>query len=413
MDGQDISRKKKVIFTVIAVVLFLAMAEFLFRLVIGRYNLLGNAEKLRTQDPYKGKPWAEQYFKDIMDCDAQAAQKVHSHYKRYLLFDSTPECATQYINFSEGVRKTWNPASSSYLAGSKIYTVGMFGASTMVGLGAIDDETIPSHLSQLLNNQGNNAIYKVTNYGESSYTFTQSVMKLIVLLKGGKRFDYVIFYDGTNDIDNAYDEGEAGALYNERAIKIKLEGGTLGNLREFVKKELNSCALCKATVILFRNTPFLKDHISPYMVRMRDAILFRKGSKMSDKDIPMFAEQVAEQYKEAHYLLDALSRTYNFKYADFWQPALLYEDKMVGSEKLIANIDVKVNDSKIRELYWLTRKDVNSMQMQNFYDLSYALKERTEAVYLDVVHISGDANKVIMSEMYKHLQQQHFFDKLK
>ena len=74
----------------------------------------------------------------------------------------------------------------------------MFGGSAVWGVGAPDDETIPSHLAALLNGElGVDA--NVRNLGRRGYVFTQEVIYLMRELQAGRRPDIVVFYNGVND----------------------------------------------------------------------------------------------------------------------------------------------------------------------------------------------------------------------
>lgn len=392
------SRKKKVAFTIVAIVLFLFVVEITLR-IVDQHNTFQAEEKRRAFEPYQGKPWADQYFKDETECDRQTAKKNPPKFVLYLLHDVRDDCVTEYYNYANGVRKTWNPASSTITKDEKVYTVGMFGGSTLLGLGAIDNETIPSHFSHLLNASSSGKAYLITNYGVSSYTFTQSLMKLILLLREGRRFNYVVFYDGTNDMDNAYEANEVGALISEKALRLVIEGTTSDHIREFVKTQLESCKICKAVVLIARNTPYLKDHLSPLLLKIRGAIQFKKGQKNDDAATAKLAQGIADYYEKSHSLLDALARAYDFKYIEFWQPALLYEDSLVGGEKILLNVDPRLTDEKLKTLYRLTRDDMDKKHLTHFYNISDVLIGRPKAYYLDEVHVSGDGNQVIAEKI--------------
>src|SRR5262249_8547365 len=158
-------------------------------------------------------------------------------YVRYVLQDINEDCTTLTVNYKDRVRKTWNPEMRP---GAPVYEIAMFGGSTMEGLGAIDDETIASQFSHLVNGPGAGTAYHVTNYGVSGYTFTQSVMKLVTLLRDGKHFDAVVFYSGDNDIDYAYNLGQAGALEEENMVRIRLEGSATERVTQFGREQVNS-----------------------------------------------------------------------------------------------------------------------------------------------------------------------------
>ena len=243
------TRRRQVLYRIVTPLVVFLLAELTLRYVFDLRSRISLAER-RTLAAYEGKPWAAQYFKDLGACASQSARAHRPRYARYVLQDINEDCSTRFVNYSGRVRRTWNPATPG---GARVYEIAMFGGSTMEGLGAVDDETIPSHFSRLANAASpGDVLYHVTNYGVSGYTFTQSVMKLVTLLRDGRHFDAVIFYGGDNDIDYAYNLGEIGALESEDLVRTRLEGSIVDRIGEFGKEQLNACVLCLAGVILAR-----------------------------------------------------------------------------------------------------------------------------------------------------------------
>ncbi len=73
-------------------------------------------------------------------------------------------------------------------------SIAVFGGSTIWGSGNADHTTIPAYLDSL--NHG----FRVINFGEPAYNSRQELAHLINAYENGYRFDYVIFYDGVNDV---------------------------------------------------------------------------------------------------------------------------------------------------------------------------------------------------------------------
>ena len=400
------TKRKEILFALITLVIITGVAEIGFRYFFGIRNQ-GNTLEVKTLGAYRDKPWVDQYFKDGIECQNQLLGGRGEVYERYVTHDLLYTCATQYVNYDgkTRTRKTWNPDPASLPGGIETRTIGFFGGSTMLGVGVPDDVTIPSHFSKLANGEANarGVNYLVKNYGVSSYTFTQSLMKLILLLREGERFDYVIFYGGANDIDNAYAAGEAGALYNEDVLRRKLEGGLATELKEFAKVQINSCGICRAILTVSRNTPVLRDYLTPYLVRLRRAVLFQEGQKKDDRGIAEFGKDIADYYVKSHELLDSLSRAYGFTYVEFWQPSLMYGGEPVGDEVRIFASDNRLTDEKLTTLYRSTRERVRSAKLKNFYDISDALDGRKDSYYLDAVHIGDDGNGDVAKSMFKSI----------
>jgi len=401
-----LTTRKKIAFALIALVLGLIGAELIARFVLGNYSAASLAERRDTFEPYQNKSWTEEYFRDEAECGRQRNEPSDTTpFVRYLLFDvGYPECRTPTANLIDGnKRKTWNPNLASASGTQKVYRIGIFGGSTVQGVGVPDDLTIPSQFSKLVNGSSTGALYEVENYGVSSYTYTQSVMKLVLLLREGIRFDYVVMYNGANDIDNAYDAGSAGAIHSEKTAINLLYGGLWGQAKEELKAQISLCALCRIVVTGSRNTPVLRDHITPYLVRLRRFVLFKEGGKKNSEGLDTFGREIADYYGKSHDLLDNLSRAYGFRYAEFWQPSLLYEDAPVGGEAIYWNIDNRLTDEKLKQLYRSTLDEVLAMKLDNFYDLSRSLVGRPKAYYIDAVHISDDGNREIAEQIFERI----------
>jgi lysophospholipase L1-like esterase len=389
------TRRRLILFRIATPILIFVLAELALRYLFDARFRLDLAER-QTLAAYQGKPWKKQYFQDLWSCALQSARAHQPRYVRYVLQDINEDCTTETVNYANRVRKTWNPAPTP---GAAVYEIAMFGGSTMEGLGAIDDETIASQFSRLANTGGGNVTYHVTNYGVSGYTFTQSLIKLVTLLRDGRHLDGVIFYGGDNDIDYAYNLGQVGALEQENMVRVRLEGSAGERMTEFGSEQINSCVLCLAGVVLVRNMPGLRDHVSPYLMRIRDALHFKKGQS-DGHDVDRLADGIARYYGQSHDLLSKIAEAYHLQHLDVWQPSLLYESGYAPGEAMLARMDTRLTDDKLRRLYALTREGVVKLQLSDFEDASHALDHRTSAAYLDAVHLSGDANGLVAHAIY-------------
>jgi lysophospholipase L1-like esterase len=390
------TRRRQVLYRILTPLVVFLLAELTLRYGFDLRARISLAER-KTLAAYAGKPWAAQYFKDLAACASQSAHAHRPRYARYVLQDVNEDCATQFVNYAGRMRRTWNPASPD---GTRVYEIAMFGGSTMEGLGAVDDETIPSHFSRLANAASpGDVAYHVTNYGVSGYTFTQSVMKLVTLLRDGHRFDAVIFYGGDNDIDYAYNLGEIGALEAEDLVRTRLEGSIVDRIGEFGKEQLNACVLCLAGVILARNTALLKDHLTPYLLRLRDLAHFKKG-QADEHAVEALAEGIARYYGQSHALVASIADAYHLRFLDVWQPSLMYDSGYAPGESRLARMDTRLTDQKLRLLYKLTREHVINLHLTGFDDVSHALDNRQAPAYLDAVHLSGDANGIVARSVF-------------
>jgi lysophospholipase L1-like esterase len=385
-------------FTVMTPLLLLATTEFAARHLFDGRTRLAVAEQ-RTFAAYRNAPSAAQYFADVVSCASQSARAHEPRFARYVLQDINEDCTTPTVNYRNRLRQTWTPDRRTAVDDGYAVEIGMFGGSTMEGLGAIDDETIPSVFAQLANTSlPDGRTYHVVNYGVSSYTFTQSVFKFLTLLRDGHHFDNAIFDGGANDVEYAYDLGSVGALYGEDVVRTKVEGSFWDQAALITKEQINACVLCLGGLVLIRNAPLLKDHLPHTLVRMRDWLHFRKGQAGGD-DVGPTAGAIADYYAQSHALLIAVARAYHVDILEFWQPTLMYDGYAPG-EAILANSDPRLSDDKLRRLYARARDATVVKHLDRFWDLSHSLDERPGAVYLDAVHVSGEGNRRVARQIY-------------
>jgi len=221
----------------------------------------------------------------------------------------------------------------------------------------------------------------------------------VTLLRDGRHIDAVIFYGGDNDIDYAYNLGAVGALEAENMVRVRLEGSAGERITEFGREQINGCVLCLAGVVFVRNMPGLRDYVSPSLVRIRDALHFKRGQR-DEHDVDRLADGIAQYYAQSHDLLSKIAAAYHLQHLDVWQPSLMYETRYAPGEAMLSRMDTRLTDDKLRRLYALTRENITRLQLADFDDASHVLDHRTTAAYLDAVHLSGDANGIVAHAIY-------------
>ena len=180
-------------------------------------------------DTYSDSAFARAYYEefDSRDCDPMEVVRV-------LAEEAFP---WEYINVdTAGLRITPAPTPPAP-ASTRPLTVFMFGGSTLWGTGARDAFTIPALVASELRHAGLNV--EVTNFGESGYVSTQSLVALLLELRADRRPDVVVFYDGVNDTFSAYSQLRAGLPHNEwhRDTEFNLSTAPLTRQSRVLAKE--------------------------------------------------------------------------------------------------------------------------------------------------------------------------------
>lgn len=289
-----------------------------------------------------------------------------------------------HINVNEDAcRKTWNPSSPPEPNSIVIF---MFGGSALFGYGSRDERTIPSVFSQLIN-QNPSGRYYVYNYGQFGYTIQQEIVKLLLLLREGKRPDYVIFYDGVNEVTQAYHTRKAGSTKEEEQIRQKvayrypspLEHFLIGIEEGFYKYSAIGSLLQEITR------------------RIDNAVTsdFPKDETAARE----FAEQIAENYLKSYSLLDCLSVGFGFQYLCIWQPVIFTEGPLIEKDSDFRD-PVNLKNEKRKMLYLYTYELMRQKKLKNFVDLSGSLSDRKEPLFIDLCHLNENGDKQMAQKIY-------------
>ena len=374
--GRTPTGRKHLAFGFIAVLLAILIIEGGLH-IINAVVSDGDAD-VHDLSPYEGQEWAEAYFKQFLELPTEYEQYLGWHKREY---------HSEYINIdSRGVRKTWNPEHHSGEVPSTIY---VFGGSTLWGMGARDDYTIPSHLSKLLHDDG----YKFTvyNYGEMGYTFTQEIMYLTLFLREGHRPDYVVFYDGINDVLWPYRSGNPGTTYMLSRIRetLRTVWDTPSTASDNIWQALFT--LLTRHSMIYRAIGNIGDDAST------DKQLAGAASSYTDEELQRLSVGIAENYLRSMELLDRLAEAYDFEYVCFWQPSTCMESKVTDEEAEYA----WRRGSPICKLSQMTYDYLVARSPPHFFDITDSFSGRTKTYYIDFAHVSEEANEVVATRIFQ------------
>lgn len=331
-----------------------------------------------TQAAYKGESWVPDYAKEIQ-------RFPRSDFRAFIHWNNL-EFHGKYINtYPDGIRKTWHPDNAPE-KGAK--TVFCFGGSTLFGSGSRDDHTIPSQLSKMLNRD--NYSWEIVNYGVPAYTLSQEVVYFTQLLKNGKAPDYVIFYDGVNEVFSSYVNGEAGTVLNITQFRKLLKQSVTPSVGYLLKRLFIMTMLYRAWN-KFENgilkIPVDEEGMGPAAIGMTDAELER------------LSEQIVSEYVKNVEFVDRLSKAYGFKYVFFWQPAPFTAppESLTADEKN----SVPWHLTEEVKLFKSAYGRMENMKIKNFHNISRVLDGKDRAMYISFCHITEHGNKIVADEMYK------------
>jgi lysophospholipase L1-like esterase len=375
------TKKKHVLYSVVTVIIIVVALELgLHAIDFVASRVKKNPGRLPFHGLYQGREWAQSL--------ARESEKPHRDqiYHQYLSWISKP-VQGRLVNIDRKTgRKTWNPQDLPPDATSIFF----FGGSAAWGYGARDNYTIPSQLSRLLNAQEPH--FRVYNYGEPAYTFTQGVFYLITRLQEGSRPNHVIFYDGFNDVYGAYQSGQAGTLHNVTRNREKLESKPRQIYWQAVKEWF------KENIYLYNKV------VNKIYLHFHPAERYREvGARLNDRELQALAAELVRYYAQSLMLLDHLSRSYGFKYVCFWQPAIYTESKVMPKE---TKIDVRLGDKKFGKLYRFSNQRLDRQVLPNFHNIADTVSTRTQPCYVDLVHMTEEGYGMVAARIYEILKKE-------
>jgi lysophospholipase L1-like esterase len=336
-------------------------------------------------DVYSGQTWVYQYYREFTESSA-------SQWVSYVYWRRKPYQG-QYINVDpNGIRRTWTADSNGLGAGDR-RSIFVFGGSTLWGVGARDDATIPSFLAKELKDRGIDS--EVINFGESGYVSTQEVVALLRELQKGHVPDLVIFYDGVNDVYSAYQQKIAGLPENEshrvqefnltrptgqeslRALFLRgaVERLSLVRLSRGVLRRLGAAAPAEAAVAYWSATD--------NSIAGREDLL----------------RQVVSVYEGNVHMVKTLGEAYGFKTLFYWQPTIFSKTHLTAYEETQRK-SVEGLQPFCQGVYALAYQGDLAVKHDGvFRDLSGIFAEVTEPVFIDWCHISEWGNEGIAEQM--------------
>jgi lysophospholipase L1-like esterase len=378
---------KRYAFTIVTVVLMAALIEICLQAVflVVPPDVKDSRENYYPRLPvFENIEWAEAYWKEY-------EESKELFFKPLITWDRE-EYHGRHINVdSRGVRKTWNPKHDKEKAFGTIY---IFGGSTLWGFGARDEHTIPSYLSRILKDKGYN--FTVFNYGESAYNIKQEIIQLSLLLQEGHKPDYVIFYDGANEVYAAYQSGEAGTLMNLASIRKKFEMKQLTPVQQIVFG-------IKDTI---KSSSLIYMGVSRILAYFSSSEFLKASDKYQEHELRSLGNEIVEEYAKSIEFLDGLSRAYGFKYLCLWHPTIYTEHELTEEENALSEFDPRILDKTLGNLYISVDKSLSKKTIPSFFNISNALENRTEQYYIDFCHLTEKGNEVIAEKIFSIMEKE-------
>jgi len=262
------------------------------------------------------------------------------------------------------------------------------GGSTMFGMGARDEHTIPAALARRLGEDGHRVT--VTNAGQLGFNSTQETIALQGLLKQGARPDIVVFYDGINEMMCAEQTGlpdhvmheaprhaEFNLLYTDRRVAL-LQAALITAMPRTVRR------LRELTGLPLRGP------------------LPTAGPDLGSADIERLATEVVGIYAANVRLVRLLAASYGFQAVFFWQPVITTK-RVKTADELFFEAEFTRDVYRRREFFALVQAAYEAHPelrgASDTLDLSRLFDEHAWPLYIDLYHVTEPGNAAVAEAM--------------
>jgi len=342
-----------------------------------RYRRTGRPDRSALADAYAGADWSVGYFDEFRSA-------IRVDWRAYVAWWQRP-FRGRYVTLDQrGLRPT--PGEDN--ADPKAIHILCFGGSTMMGMGARDEATIPAVLARRLGELGHRVA--VTNYGQLGYNSTQEAITLAQLLKTGTRIDIAVFYDGINEMACAEQTGRADALFNEAWRQAEFN---------LLYSERRGALIVAALMSMAPRTLRRLRQLTGAPLR---GPLPASEANLSQIDIPKLAREVIAAYAANLRLVRLLAREYGFQPVFFWQPVIITK-RVKTSDELRWEADYTQDPDNRRRLYHAVigerQRHAALAAASDTIDLSMLFDDRADPVYIDLYHLAEAGNAAVAEAM--------------
>lgn len=298
---------------------------------------------------------------------------------------------------------TYRRTSGSPASGNDTKIVLVLGGSTVYCSEVPDQHTLPSELSRVLNKTDTSS-YKVVNAGVTSANSLQEVERLALELERGFRPAIVLAYNGVNDaLQGVYFGGPDGVMFehSKRPAQISHENSLKNTIKGFLPEKLVVLIRKIRAIVTLKNIYGAIKQRQTYDAPRQTPAHLGEPVKLND-----LAAHTAQNYSSNMHKVQELAGKYSFRFMVVLQPHI-YSARYSNRTADLSNAGAaetrrlpqvqRAFDAAYPELR-LAIQNLSSSGVEAF-DLSDALANKTQEVFLDSHHINAVGNKQIAERL--------------
>jgi lysophospholipase L1-like esterase len=347
-------------------------------IVIARGHQAAESAGIEKLPYYAAQDWTEVYWRE-----AKLAENYR--YKPYVGWRHLP-FAGETVNINqEGIRKT--PGAECNDGAFKVFALG---GSTMLGWGSPDWGTIAAYLQSGLDERTARPVC-VVNLAEDGFVSTQSLIAVVLQLQSGNIPDAVIFYDGVNEVQAAYESGQPRAHVTQSEIAARFE-----------QREHPLVRWLQGS----RQYALMRKQLGKLMLNGADDSPNQLSYRVMGIDADDLEKSVVEIYLENYRIVDALGQQYGFQHFFFLQPHPAVSKKPLTAEEQIFKSGI---DPALADLAQKVYADVSSVasDYENLWYLVDVFDGERAQIWIDKVgHLTPEGNRLVAQEILAVVENQ-------
>lgn len=298
------------------------------------------------------------------------SRRIAQDYDPYTQFKEAPY-QTKFVNVdTNGFRRSknqgpWPPRQNDFV-------IFFYGGSTSFGYGVPDDETVASHLQEILGHRLGIPV-RVYNFGRGAYFSSQERILFEKHLSEGLIPDMAIFMDGVNEFS-----------------RLNGEPSYTGNLTKFMRE--HDTPLHKKIWAELPLVKFINSLNKPS--QSESSIQGTKDKNLSREEVSGALENVVRRYQMNRRMIEAISRDMGVRTVFVWQPTPLFGHDL--KNHIFRDFDYDSFTPYLRRGYEFVAGSTNYKYLgQNFIWLADMNREADRPLYVSAFHYGPELSRLV------------------
>ena len=264
----------------------------------------------------------------------------------------------------------------------------VFGGSTTFGYRVADDDTIPSHLQDLIGKETDLSA-AVYNFGRGGYMSSQERALFEKLIVQGHAPNIAIFIDGLNEF--ALPEGEPLHTADLKKLMDNADSSTWDTVIHELPVMRLLLSFTRGTAASGAEQENAKDL---NRIQYKDKVV----------------KAVLERYRTNKKMTSAVAKTFNVTSVFVWQPVPTYEYDQ--EYNIFGKFDYDNKAPLLRAGYSVMAAEFQTGSLgNNFIWLADIQRDLKKPLYVDAVHYSGEMCNLIARGIFSDLRQKGIFSR--